>query len=166
MEAPVPSGSRSVEQAAARLSMLLVQVPSALQRIPAPGRRPPGCTGTWSYAETLGHLIDSALNNIQRFVRLQHAQQLAFPVYDPDQWVAAQAHAQRPWPDLISEWSVLNSRVLHLMEHTDAQALEHVWSEGGPATLRFLMVDYLTHLDGHLADLLPGSGTGPAPTPG
>jgi len=156
----IPSASRSVEQATAQLRDLLAHVPPALARIAQPHARPPG-SSTWSHAEILGHLIDSALNNIQRFVRLQHAQLLSFPVYDPDEWVAAQFHAQRPWDDLISEWTVLNGRVLHLIEHIDPRMRDHVWTEGGPATLRFLMVDYLSHLEGHLDTLLPTKGSGP-----
>ena len=148
-------------QAAAGLRALLVQVPLALARIPDPRALPPG-SSSWSYTEILGHLIDSALNNIQRFVRLQHVTSLTFPLHDPDQWVAAQCHAQRPWEDLISEWTVRNGRVLHLMEHSDPRALDHVWVDGGPATLRFLMVDYLTHLEGHLEILLPATGPGPS----
>jgi len=161
MTDPSIRDSRTVQHAAASLRSFLAQVPAALARIPDPQARPPG-SSSWSHAEILGHLIDSALNNIQRFVRLQHVVQLSFPIYDPDQWVAAQFHDLRPWTDLISEWTVLNGRVLHLMEHIDPSVHEHVWTEGGPATLRFLMVDYLTHLEGHLNTLLPGIVSGPS----
>src|SRR5229473_1548246 len=43
--------------------------------------------GKWSRKEILGHLIDSAANNHQRFVRLQHEEMLVYPSYRGDEWV-------------------------------------------------------------------------------
>lgn len=46
--------------------------------------------GKWSKKEILGHLIDSAANNHQRFVRLQLAQRLELPGYEQEGWVSVQ----------------------------------------------------------------------------
>jgi hypothetical protein len=40
--------------------------------------------GEWSVKEIVGHLVDSASNNHQRFVRLQVADGLVFPDYSPN----------------------------------------------------------------------------------
>ena len=40
--------------------------------------------GDWSVKEIVGHLIDSASNNHQRFVRLQVADGLVLPDYSQD----------------------------------------------------------------------------------
>jgi hypothetical protein len=57
---------------------------------PAPDR--------WSKKEILGHLIDSAANNHQRFVRAQGTPRLEFPGYEQEFWVATQAYASAPGP--------------------------------------------------------------------
>ena len=52
--------------------------------------------GKWSPREIIGHLIDSASNNHQRFVRALFQDDLVFPGYDQDAWVAAQAYRDAP----------------------------------------------------------------------
>jgi hypothetical protein len=42
----------------------------------------PAIAGGWSRKEILGHLIDSASNNHQRFVRAQLQDELRWPGYD------------------------------------------------------------------------------------
>jgi hypothetical protein len=136
--------ARLVADGSARLER--VQGTSATLR-PQPGR--------WSKKEELGHLIDSALNNIQRFVRLQQEATLRFPAYDQDRWVAIQRHRARPWRDLVDEWVVLNRRVVHVLEALDAHTLDHVWIDGGNLTLAFLISDYVAHLRHHLDRIAP-----------
>ena len=69
--------------------------------------------GDWSVKEIVGHLVDSASNNHQRFVRLQIADNLAFPDYsqDNDAWVSIQSYQIAPWDDLLALWRYFN---LHL----------------------------------------------------
>ena len=82
----------------ARLEELLRTVPprlvdfsdEAVTLKPAPDR--------WSKKEFLGHLIDSATNNHQRFVRAQATPRLDFPGYEQEFWVSTQAYAGAPWP--------------------------------------------------------------------
>ena len=51
----------------------------------------------WSKKEILGHLIDSASNNHQRFVRLQSDELLVMPSYEQNHWVRAQNYGGREW---------------------------------------------------------------------
>jgi len=46
----------------------------------------------WSLREIMGHLIDSASNNHQRFVRLQFGDMLDFPAYDGEEWIRTQEY--------------------------------------------------------------------------
>ncbi|MBI4266195.1 MAG: hypothetical protein HY657_17610 [Acidobacteria bacterium] len=55
----------------------------------------------WSIKEILGHLIDSAANNHQRFVRALHVERLTFPGYEQDDWVRSQDYQSSPWNELI-----------------------------------------------------------------
>src|SRR5260370_41423356 len=75
---------------------------------PAPNR--------WSKKEILGHLIDSAANNHQRFVRAQGTARMEFPTYEQEFWVATQSYATEPWPDLVNLWLLVNRHLLHVLK--------------------------------------------------
>jgi hypothetical protein len=109
----------------------------------------------WSKKEILGHLIDSASNNHQRFVRLQIGDELVFPAYQQNDWVRTQAYPGRPWRELVEFWLMYNRHMAHVMRHADARAAGHVWkASGGDVDLQFLMEDYLSHLRHHLHQIL------------
>ena len=69
----------------------------------AAARRPDA--QTWSPKEVLGHLIDSAANNHQRFVRAQETDALTVPGYEQNHWVESQGYQEADWPHLIALWT-------------------------------------------------------------
>ncbi|HEX8144221.1 MAG TPA: DinB family protein [Pyrinomonadaceae bacterium] len=120
----------------------------------------------WSPKEVLGHLVDSAANNHQRFVRAQFQDHLVFPGYAQEEWVAVQHYQQASWPLLVELWKTYNLHLLHLVSHIPAQELtrihrEHslhkiawrVLSESEPATLEYLIRDYIGHMKHHLRQI-------------
>lgn len=120
----------------------------------------------WSRKETLGHLIDSAANNHQRFVWAQSTDDLIFPGYDGDGWVSVQKYRDESWPDLIQLWSSYNLHLHHLFsvipENTLAKSrAKHNLDEiafrlvpkSEPATLEYLIRDYVDHLRHHLRQI-------------
>jgi hypothetical protein len=113
-------------------------------------------TGKWVKKEILGHLIDSATNNIQRFVRAAAADPLVFPGYDQNAWVAVNQYRARSWPEAVSLWLALNRQVAHLIESVPAGRLATrcVIGDNDPATLEWLMRDYVSHLRHHLSQIL------------
>jgi len=112
-------------------------------------------TGGWSRKQVLGHLIDSASNNHQRFVRAALQGQLDFPGYDQQGWVRVQAVEEAPWPTLIALWASYNRHLAHVIAHLPPAQLGTACriGSGEPVTLRFLVEDYLRHLLHHLAQL-------------
>src|SRR3954453_13933287 len=68
----------------------------------------------WSAKETIGHLIDSAANNHERFVRAQFTDDLVFPGYVQDQWVSSQNYRDESWSELIQLWSSYNLHLVHV----------------------------------------------------
>ena len=112
----------------------------------------------WSPKEILGHLIDSAGNNQQKFVRAMAARpHLDFTGYEQDAWVAAQHYQQAGWPDLIDLWAAFNRHLAHVIGHTAPECLGNTVSinGAGPFTLGFIMADYVEHLKHHLFQIFP-----------
>jgi hypothetical protein len=128
------------------------------RRRPAPGK--------WCPREVIGHLIDSASNNHQRFVRAQFQDDMIFPGYEQDAWVAAQQCRDAPWEDLIALWRSFNLHIARFMDivpedvrmrprarhNLDQIALNPVPPDM-PATLDYFMRDYVVHLNHHLAQI-------------
>ncbi len=105
----------------------------------------------WSLREIIGHLIDSASNNHQRFVRLQFDDLLGFPAYDGEQWVRVQKYNASAWGELISLWYLYNTLLLHVVENVNAESLGNVWVKGEDTiTLEELIIDYYWHMKNHI----------------
>jgi RimJ/RimL family protein N-acetyltransferase len=115
--------------------------------------------GEWNAKQLLGHLIDSALNNHQRLIRVQINGHLTDGVlridgYEQDNWVAANGWNDRSWTDLITLWEAVNRQLVWLVKRFP----EHAWrvpvalSAAAPVPLEDLL-DYIEHLDAHLEDL-------------
>jgi hypothetical protein len=111
----------------------------------------------WSIKEIIGHLIDSASNNHQRFVRLQLVEQLTFPDYGQDNihWVRIQNYQNRAWEELLGLWRLYNMQLAAIIRSADPSCLNHFWQFNAQirVTLFDLMVDYLRHLEDHLAQI-------------
>jgi len=131
-------------------------------RVPAPGK--------WSPKEVLGHLIDSASNNHGRFVRAQFEDDLVFPEYEQDSWVASQRYRAAPWRDLVELWRLLNLHIARVIEALPASVRERprkrhnfdrtAWRpipREAPASLEYFLHDYVGHLKHHLGQI-PGAG--------
>jgi hypothetical protein len=112
-------------------------------------------SGGWSRKQVLGHLIDSASNNHQRFVRACIEGSLEFPGYDQDGCVKAEAVHLASWTMLIQLWTAYNRYLAHVIAHIPAGALESRCRIGAydPVTLGFLIEDYVRHLKHHLEQI-------------
>ena len=109
----------------------------------------------WSVKEILGHLIDSASNNHQRFVRAQLAGELTFPDYEQNRWVAAQGYQARPWSELIDLWVVYNQHLAHVIRRIPAGSANVSCRLGThePISLTVLAQHYVGHVRHHLEQI-------------
>lgn len=112
--------------------------------------------GKWSRKEILGHLVDSALNNTQRFVRAQiPAHQtngvLRQPAYAQNDWVRVCAYQERPWSEIIDLWVSVNGNIVRIIDHFDAASLSTpcIIGDEGPFPADHVIVDYAGHLVHH-----------------
>lgn len=156
--------ARTVRFAVARLRTVDESV--AEQR-PAPGK--------WCAKEVIGHLVDSAANNHQRFVRIRWQDDMVFPGYAQEEWVQAQDYVSAPWTELLDLWVSYNLHLARVMtgipdevrfrprdRHNLAQLAWQTVPNDQPATLDYFMADYVNHLKHHLRQIerlgvLPGS---------
>lgn len=164
---PRPSGSvadatadtlRALVEHATPL-LLHVTDAEAMQR-PAPG--------AWSPKEIVGHLIDSASSNHQRFVRARFQDDLVFPGYDQDAWVEVQRYQDADWNALVGLWRAYNLHLARVIEampeatcersHSRHNLHQIAWRtvpEHEPATLAYFMQDYVNHMRHHLLQVIP-----------
>jgi hypothetical protein len=110
----------------------------------------------WSKKEILGHLIDSASNNHQRFVRGQLSSEIRLPGYEQEEWVRTQAYQKESWENLVQLWKALNLHLLHLGRMMPGDRLRSMCFIGTnePVTLEFIFVDYVRHVKHHLQQIL------------
>jgi hypothetical protein len=125
-------------------------------------RRAPG---KWSPREIIGHLVDSASNNHQRFVRGQLQDDLVFPGYAQDDWVRIGRYGDAPWDELVALWRTFNLQIARVMEGTPEEvrtrprtrhsfdAIGVPLPPGEAATLEHVMSDYVVHLKHHLRQI-------------
>jgi hypothetical protein len=111
----------------------------------------------WSRKQVLGHLIDSAANNHQRFIRMQLTPELHFPGYEQNAWVNLNHYATRPWRELVILWAAYNRHLADVMEHLAPEALANIWQYGDARhDLAFVAADYVRHLRHHVQQIEQG----------
>ncbi|MFH0990890.1 MAG: DinB family protein [bacterium] len=112
--------------------------------------------GKWSKKEILGHLIDSASNNHQRFVRIQLSSELRMPDYDQEVWVATQNYQSERWEQLVQFWHHYNLHLIHVLHQIPDKKLGSVCFVGQnePITFDILLKEYVEHLNHHLDQIL------------
>jgi hypothetical protein len=138
-----------------RLHYLLDIIPPLLRQIPVEtfGHKP--AAEKWSKKEILGHLIDSATNNHQRFVRGQFENE-PFITYDQNNWNTHSRYADMDGEHVISFWVAYNKHLLEVIKRIPAAAFERkcITNEAAPVTLAWLIDDYVKHMEHHLKQLV------------
>jgi hypothetical protein len=112
--------------------------------------------GKWAKKEILGHLLDSASNNHQRFVRAALQSSLTFPGYDQNALVDLQNFAEIDWNFLVDFWAAYNRFLAHVIGQLPEEAAKITCNIGdnAPATLGWIAEDYVAHLKHHLNQIL------------
>ncbi len=111
----------------------------------------------WSKKEILGHLVDSARNNLQRFTEIQYfASPYRVVPYHQDHLVVANSYQAEPLDLILGLWVSLNRHIDYIMKIQNQETLTRpvILVDNTEADLQFLMDDYVDHLQHHLRQIL------------
>ena len=109
--------------------------------------------GKWSKKELIGHMIDSAQNNIRRFVVVQYEDK-PFIRYAQDNWVIAAGYRDYPLGDLIQLWILQNRHLVRVLKNIPAELYNQEVQTGELHSVQWLATDYNKHLLHHLHQVL------------
>ncbi len=144
-----------IDEAIGRLAFLCTRIPPLLMEIDEPAFSLKLSPVKWSKKEIVGHLIDSATNNHQRFVRGQFEDNPAIS-YDQNKWNECSYYQQMTKGNLIDFWTNYNEHLLELIRLIPKENLQRTCTmkDGSLATLEFLIKDYVDHLEHHLRQMV------------
>lgn len=113
-----------------------------------------------SIKQIVGHMIDSATNNLHRIVHLQYnASPLIFPNYSTygnnDRWIAIQSYQDEDWAVLIQLWKYSHIHLMHVIEHINPDKINNIWlaSSEEEVSLKDMVLDYPRHLKLHIKEV-------------
>ena len=145
----------TVQQATIRLAFLCDAVPERLKvftreeliKKPAPDK--------WSKLEILGHLVDSAANNHQRFIRVQFEGAPTI-FYDQNNWVTHNHYNELPLEGILQLWSSYNRHLVEVIKKVPTENLSRQcrMRDGRLVSLEWLITDYAKHMEHHLTQIL------------
>lgn len=118
-----------------------------LLSFPAPGK--------WSKQQVLGHLIDSAINNLKRFTEVQFLEQPYQTIsYRQNELMEVNHYQQLPIAHLLTLWQSLNRQIIFVVQQIPADKLAYrvqpQYNQTGIQTLAWLICDYVAHMKHHL----------------
>ena len=145
----------NVKEAAERLEYLCENIPSLLENISEEDFSIRPSPLKWSKKEILGHLIDSAANNQQRFVRVQF-EDVPFIKYDQDNWNKFSYHQKINGKTVIEFWKEHNKYLAEIIKNIPEELLNRECDWGGEknVSLEYLIIDYVAHQEYHLKQIV------------
>ena len=143
-----------IEKALNRLEYIINLTPKMLTEISEENMSTKPSPKKWSKKEIIGHLIDSATNNHQRFVRGQF-ENIPEISYEQNNWNEFSFYNQIESKQIISFWTIYNKQIIEIIKRIPKENLEKQIKIGNNIlTLEFLIIDYVEHLEHHLKQII------------
>jgi hypothetical protein len=126
-----------------------------LLKRPAPGK--------WSTQEILGHLIDSAVNNLKRFTEIQFlSQPYTIISYMQNELVIVNDYQNLPLQHMLDLWQSLNRQIVFVVKTIPADTLNYPvdphYESREMKTLGWIICDYVAHMEHHFRQIFPEQG--------
>jgi hypothetical protein len=137
-----------------QLEAIIPKYLELLRKIPTREMELKPSPAKWSKKEELGHLVDSAQNNLRRFIEGQYQQQPPVIVYNQDEWVKMNDYQHQPIGDIIELWRLLNLQIRTILANMPADKYDNTCIRRESHTLEWLADDYNKHLLYHLHKIL------------
>ena len=119
---------------------------------PAPGK--------WSKQEILGHLIDSAINNLKRFTEIQFLPQPYTVIsYKQNELVMTNDYQNLSLQHLLELWQALNRQIVLVVKNIPIEKLDYPvdpqYERKELKTLSWIICDYVAHMEHHFRQIFP-----------
>jgi len=114
----------------------------------------------WSKKEILGHLIDSAINNLKRFTEIQFLPQPYTVIsYQQNELVIVNDYQNLPLQHLLDLWQSLNRQIVFVIKAIPAEKLNYAvdpqYESKEMKTLGWIICDYVAHMEHHFSQIFP-----------
>ncbi|CAI2768043.1 DinB family protein [Flavobacterium collinsii] len=109
--------------------------------------------GKWSKKEVIGHLVDSGIHNLVRFTEINYLEKpYRHRPYNQMDLVNLNQYQTMDINDLTQLWLSINRQIIRIMKTVDEKALDYpiILSDESVIDLKFLMTDYVEHLEHHI----------------
>ncbi len=108
----------------------------------------------WSKKEILGHLIDSAVNNLKRFTDIQFSNQpYTIISYNQTELVIVNDYQNLPLDHLLELWQSLNRQIVFVVKRIPAEKLSYSvdpqYENKEIKTMSWVICDYVAHMEHH-----------------
>lgn len=119
--------------------------------------------GKWSKKEILGHLIDSAVNNLKRFTEIQILPQpYKVIAYKQAELVMVNDYQNLPLDHLLDLWQALNNQIVFVVKNIPGEKLDYPvdpqYENGEFKTLGWIIADYVAHMEHHFKQIFGSLG--------
>lgn len=111
----------------------------------------------WSRKEMLGHLIDSAQINLERFVRCTYEENFKL-VYWQNEWVAAKHYQETDIKEILDLWILINRQIVRVLANYPSGRLQAKCDnsriDAEMNTVESIAADYVGHMQHHIAQII------------